>query len=218
MNFFGSRSRFGSQSAQTQSSLRLRVPLSEPSGTLLKMNLTPAISTSPMQESKSSLFIPSSQPSSPSASSSVPPPTLNPNPLEEIRIMATTPVVVENGFESFFSKFGNVLKTVFNVAANVAVDTEPTVEPLIPTAYQAGFATLVSAAAKQVAAADAKYALIAGSNVSFAQKVAEAVAVGGEGVLAIAAQEGLSINTNLTTFFSAATTIAQSLTTTSLTA
>jgi hypothetical protein len=129
--------------------------------------------------------------------------------------MATTP---ENGFESFFTKFGSALKTVFNVSANVAVDTETQIEPLLPSAYQAGYVKLVNAAAQQVAAADAKYAAIGASNVSFAVKVAEAVAVGGEGILAIAAQEGLTINTNLATFFSAATTITQSLTATSLTA
>src|SRR5271154_50328 len=76
MKFFGSRSRFGSQSAQTQSSSPLKVPSSVPSGTLLRMSLTPGISISPMQESKSSLFIPSSQPLSQSDSSSVPLPPL----------------------------------------------------------------------------------------------------------------------------------------------
>lgn len=130
--------------------------------------------------------------------------------------MATT--TTENGVETFFSKFGNVLKTIFNVSANIAEDTEPTIDSLLPVAYQAAYAKLVNAAATQVAAADAKYAAIGASNVSFATKVAEAVAVGGEGVLAIAAQEGLTITTNLTTFFSAATTLTQSLSAVSLTA
>jgi hypothetical protein len=120
--------------------------------------------------------------------------------------------------QSFFTKFGEVLKNIFNVGANVGVDTETTIDPLLPPAYQASYLKLVNAAATQVAAADAKYALIGASSVPFAVKVAEAVAVGGEGVLAIAAQEGLTITTDLPTFFSAAATIAQSLNTATLTA
>lgn len=144
-------------------------------------------------------------------------------PLETVPVAPTTAAPVATTetktqkVENFFTKFGDVLKTIFNVAANTAVDTETTIEPLLPSAYQAGYIKLVNAAAQQVAAADAKYTAIGASNVSFAVKVAEAVAVGGEGVLAIAAQCGLTITTDLPTFFSAAATVAQSLDTATLT-
>lgn len=149
--------------------------------------------------------------------------------------MASTPVVTEptvepttatpaattetaaQKVENFFTKFGTVLKNIVNVGVNVAEETEPTIDPLLPAAYQAGYLALINAAATQVAAADAKYALIGASNVSFATKVAEAVAVGGEGVLAIAAQNNLAISSNLTTFFSAAATLSQSLNVATLT-
>lgn len=123
-----------------------------------------------------------------------------------------------NKVESFFSKFGNVIKNIANVAANLGEQSEMTIDPLLPPAYQAGFLKLVNSAAAQVAAADAKYTIIGQANVPFTVKVAEAVAVGGEGVLAIAAQNNLAIVGNLNQFFSAASILASSINTSNLTA
>jgi hypothetical protein len=58
---------------------------------------------------------------------------------------------------------------------------------------------------------DAKYAAIGASNVTFAQKVAEAVATGGVGALAIAAEEGVMITGTVNSIFAASATIASSL-------
>lgn len=124
---------------------------------------------------------------------------------------SATPAPKANKVESFFTKFGDVLKDIFNAGANALQETEPSVVKVLPPALQAGYIKLVNAAVAQVAQADAKYAQIGASDVPFAVKVAEAVAVGGDGVLAIAAQEGLVITTDLPTFFTAATQIAQSL-------
>jgi hypothetical protein len=132
--------------------------------------------------------------------------------------MATAPVTpaipvetAQQKIDSFFTKFGDVLRNVFNAGANIAIETLPAIEPLIPVAYQPTVVALVTAAVQQVAAADAKYAAIGASTVPMGVKIAEAVAVGGTGILAIAAQGGLKITTDLPTFFAAATTIAQSL-------
>jgi hypothetical protein len=124
--------------------------------------------------------------------------------------MSTAPVPVPaapkpNKFESFLTKFGDILKNIGNVAVNVAEQEAPVVLPLIPPAAQPGFLKILSFAATQVAAVDAKYAAIGASDVPFSVKVAEAVAVGGVGALAIAAQAGFTVaDGQLATLFSAA--------------
>lgn len=135
--------------------------------------------------------------------------------------MSTAPVVKETTtqkVESFFSKFGDTLKTIFNVATNVAVEELPAVQPLLPPAIYSQVAAAVNLAAQQVAAADAKYAAIGSSAVPYGVKVAEAVAVGGEGVLALLAQNGLLLTGHLFDFFAAAGTIASSLNLVNITA
>src|SRR5271167_1914347 len=100
MKFFGSRSRFGSQSAQTPSSSPLKGLSSAPSVPQLKTNSTPGTLISPIVESKSSSSTPLPLPLLQSASSSVPPPPLNPNPQEEKYMsLATIIVDVEKGIE-----------------------------------------------------------------------------------------------------------------------
>lgn len=136
--------------------------------------------------------------------------------------MATAPITIApakpNAFESFLSKFGTVLKNIANVAVNAGEQEAAVIEPLLPPAAANGLAKVLSAAASQVAAADAKYAAIGQSNVPYAVKVAEAVAVGGEGILALAAQAGLTIASGqLSTFIGAAGTIASTLNFTGLT-
>lgn len=123
--------------------------------------------------------------------------------------MATTPTPApapkENKFESFLSKFGTFIKDFANVAVNVGEQELPVIVQLLPPAASAGVVALMNYAATQVAAVDAKYAAIGSSNIPFAAKVAEAVAVGGVGALAIAAQAGLKIDeSNLNLLFSAA--------------
>lgn len=129
--------------------------------------------------------------------------------------MATAPVtpVKETGlqkFENFFEKFGHDLEVGFNVAENIALQELPVIAPLLPPATYNKVATFVNAAAQQVAAVDQKYAAIGKSNVPFAVKVAEAVAVGGSAVIALAAEAGLQI-VNVSQFFTAASQLAQSL-------
>lgn len=137
--------------------------------------------------------------------------------------MSTTPTPVPatpkpNKFESFLTKFGEILKNIANVAVNVAEAEAPVIEPLLPPAAEAGFVKILTAAATQVAAADAKYAAIGASDVPFSVKVAEAVAVGGIGVLAIAAQAGYTVaDGQLVTLFSAAGQAASVLNFTGLT-
>lgn len=134
---------------------------------------------------------------------------------------APTPVkeTGQQKFESFMTKFGDVLKNIANVGVNIAEEAAPSIEALLPPVYAASFAKILSAAASQVAAVDVKYTAIGASTVPYAVKVAEAVAVGGEGVLAIAAQAGFTLNsTNLLSFFSAAGTIAGSLNLANITA
>lgn len=129
--------------------------------------------------------------------------------------MATTP----NKFESFLSKFGNILKNIGNAATNIAVEELPVIDPLIPPALAAELTKVVTFAAQQVAAVDAKYAAIAGSNVPYAVKVAEAVAAGGTGAIAIAAQAGFLLpQENLGLFFSGAGQIAAALNLSNITA
>lgn len=136
--------------------------------------------------------------------------------------MSTAPVTPApsklNGFESFFTKFGTVLKDIANVAVNIGEQEAAVIEPLLPPTIAAGLAKVLSAAATQVAAADAKYAAIGQSNVPYAVKVAEAVAVGGEGILALATQAGLTIASGqLSQFIGAAGTIASTINLTGLT-
>jgi len=130
-----------------------------------------------------------------------------------------TPVAKkENKFESFLSKFGNVLKNIANVAVNVGEQEEAVIDPLLPPAAAAELNKIISAAASQVAAADVKYAAIGQSDVPYAVKVAEAVAVGGEGILALAAQNGFTIaEGQLSTFVAAAGQIASTINFTGLT-
>ncbi|MGC1784467.1 MAG: hypothetical protein WA708_18225 [Acidobacteriaceae bacterium] len=137
---------------------------------------------------------------------------------QSVTTVPAAPVKKENAFESFFTKFGDALKDIANVAVNVGEQEAAVIEPLLPPTAAAGFAKILSAAAAQVAAADAKYAAIGDSNVPYAVKVAEAVAVGGEGVLAIAAQEGFTVaQGEVSTLMSAAGTIASTLNFTGLT-
>ena len=118
----------------------------------------------------------------------------------------------ENKFESFFTKFGHVLEDIGNGATNIAVEELPDVEPLLPPALGSAVAKVVTFAAQQVAAVDAKYAAIGASDVSYGVKVAEAVAVGGVGAIAIAAQAGFTLpESQLGVFFSGAGQIASAL-------
>jgi hypothetical protein len=119
--------------------------------------------------------------------------------------------------ENFFSKFGQAIEKLANAAVNVAEQELPAIKPLLPPNLYSKIATMTAAAAQQVAAADAKYAAIGQSNVPYATKVAEAVAVGGTAVVALAAEAGLQI-TDLTGFFSAAGQMAQSLNLSGITA
>lgn len=116
-----------------------------------------------------------------------------------------TPSPAPNQFESFLTNFGKALENIANAAVNIAQQEAPVITPLLPPAIGAQFTTVLSAAAQQVAAADAKYAALGQSDVPFGVKVAEAIAIGGGGVLAIAAQAGLVISEGgLTTLFTAA--------------
>jgi hypothetical protein len=120
--------------------------------------------------------------------------------------------------ESFFTKFGEILKDIPNVIVNVAEEEETPILSILPSNLQPGVAKLISFAAAQVAAVDAKYAAIGASNVSFAQKVAEAVATGGVGALAIAAEEGVMITGTVNSIFAASATITSSLNLSGITA
>jgi hypothetical protein len=141
--------------------------------------------------------------------------------------MSTAPIVPvvpakqtqQQKFESFWTNFGAILKNIANAAVNIAQEEAPIIEPLLPPAIGAALAKVLSAAATQVGYADAKYAAIEGSDVPFGVKVAEAVAVGGAGVLAIAAVAGLEISsTQLPQFFGAAFQIASVLNLANITA
>lgn len=124
-----------------------------------------------------------------------------------------------NAFESFLTKFGDALKNIGNAATNIAVEELPVIDPLLPPALASEVNAVVGYAAQQVAAADAKYAAIGSSNVPYAVKVAEAVAVGGAGAIAIAAKGGLTLDAGqLGTFFAAAGQIAAALNLSNLTA
>lgn len=132
--------------------------------------------------------------------------------------MSTVPVTpapaetAQQKFQSFLTNFGKVLENIANGVVNVAEQEAPVIAPLLPPMIGQQLTTVLSAAAAQVAAADAKYAQIGASDVPFGVKVAEAVAVGGAGVIAIAAQAGLSISaTGLPAFFGAAYQIASVL-------
>ncbi len=134
--------------------------------------------------------------------------------------MATSTVTpVPNKFESFLEKFGHDLENIGNASVNIAVEELPVVDPMLPPALAAELNKVVTFAAQQVAAVDAKYSAIGKSTVPFAVKVAEAVAVGGAGAIAIAAQAGFTLPAaNLGMFFSGAGQIASSLNLTNITA
>lgn len=128
---------------------------------------------------------------------------------------ATTPAAPQETtaqkIQSFFTNFGKDIEATVNGIVNVAVEEQTPVLSLLPANLQPGVAQLINYAAAQVAAVDAKYAAIGASNVPFAQKVAEAVATGGIGALAIAAQAGVSVTGTLNNVFSASAIIASSL-------
>lgn len=135
--------------------------------------------------------------------------------------MSTAPVVVkpENKFESFLSKFGSDLEKFSNAAINVTVEELPVIDSPLPASVAATVNAVVSFAAGQVAAADSRYRIISASTVPFAVKVAEAVAVGGIGAIAIAAKGGLTLDTaQLAQFFNAAVAITSALNLTNVTA
>lgn len=136
--------------------------------------------------------------------------------------VAPAPVVAapkENKFESFLTKFGDVLKNISNAAVNVAVEELPVIDSLLPPSVASTVNDVVSFAAQQVASIDAKYTAIGQSSAPFAVKVAEAVAVGGMGAVAIAAKGGLTLDTaQLGQFFSAAAQITAALNLTNITA
>lgn len=134
--------------------------------------------------------------------------------------MTTTTVVpTENKFESFLSKFGADIMKFSNAAVNVAVEELPAIDPLLPASVATTVNEVVSFAAQQVAAVDAKYAAIGNSSASFGVKVAEAVAVGGLGAIAIAAKGGLTLDTaQLAQFFTGAAQVGAALNLTNVTA
>jgi hypothetical protein len=130
-----------------------------------------------------------------------------------------TPAPAENKFESFLTKFGHDLEAIGNAGVNIAVEELPSVAPMLPPALGKELTTVVTFAAQQVAAVDAKYTAIGNSNVPFGVKVAEAVATGGMGAIALAAQAGFTLPTaNLGLFFAGAGQIASSLNLTNVTA
>lgn len=115
-------------------------------------------------------------------------------------------------FVSFMTKFGDILRDIGNIAVNIGEQEAPVIEEVLPPAFAASYAKILSAAAAQVAAADARYAAIGASNVPFGVKIAEAVAIGGGGVIAIAAQAGLVVGEGqIVPLFNAAAQFASSL-------
>lgn len=144
---------------------------------------------------------------------------------KEIPVMSTTPTPTpaphQTGvqkFESFFTNFGKILRSIQNAATNILEQEEPNIDTLIPPAMAANLHLLVVAAATQVAAADAKYDQIGQSTAPYGVKVAEAVAIGGGTVLALAAKLGFTLpQAQLGNFFAAAGQIAASLNLTNVT-
>jgi uncharacterized protein YjaG (DUF416 family) len=140
--------------------------------------------------------------------------------------MSTTPTPVpapvkESGiqkFESFFTKFGKILRGIENATVNIAEQQEVNIDQIIPPAQAQNLHILIAAAAAQVAAADAKYDQLGKTDVPYAVKVAEAVAVSGGTFLVVAAKLGFAIpQAQLGTFFGAAGQIAGSLNLTNIT-
>lgn len=141
-----------------------------------------------------------------------PSPAPTPVPVNPAPIATPAPAKETAGqkIESFFTKFGQAIEKLANAAVNVAEEELPAVQPLLPPSLYSKVSTMVAVAAQQVAAADAKYAAIGSSNVPYGVKVAEAVAVGGTAVLALAAQAGLQI-VDMNAFFAAAGQMAGAL-------
>jgi hypothetical protein len=148
-------------------------------------------------------------------------------PQKESIPMSTTPTPVPapvvkatpvQKFESFFTKFGKVLRDIENAVVNIAEQQEVNIDQIIPPAQAQNLHILISAAAAQVAAADAKYDALGKTDVPYAVKVAEAVAVSGGTFLVVAAKLGFAIpQAQLGTFFGAAGQIAGSLNFTDIT-
>lgn len=129
--------------------------------------------------------------------------------------MATTTATPETGLqkiESFFDHIGAGIEKFNNAVLNIANEEAPVIEPLLPASAAAALSEFLPAATTLLASVDAKYTALGQSTASWPVKVAEAIAIGGTGLVAILAKGGVTITTGqLPTILTSVGTLASNL-------
>lgn len=108
--------------------------------------------------------------------------------------MATTAVVAapkENGFETFLSKAATDVEKVINASINVVTAEQPLLNQILPPQYTTAETAATALIKNVMLTVEAKYAAI-GTTVSFAQRVAEVVAITAPALVQILAGIGVT--------------------------
>jgi hypothetical protein len=109
--------------------------------------------------------------------------------------MTTTTTAKENKFESVLTKIGKAFLDVVNVGSNLAEAEQPLLDQLLPEAISSPIDTVNTLFRNTMASVEAKYQAIGSSDVTFAQKVAEVVAISGAAAAQILTQAGYTVTT-----------------------
>lgn len=127
---------------------------------------------------------------------------------QEIYIMATAPVVAaptENKFETFLSTAAKDVEKILNAGINIAVAEQPLMNQILPANVSSAEAAAVTLIKNVMLKTEASYAAI-GATVSYAQKVAEVVAITSTALVQILAGVGVTAGqSELTTLVTGAT-------------
>jgi hypothetical protein len=100
-----------------------------------------------------------------------------------------------NEFETILTKVGKDIVKVENAISNVITMEKPVLTAYLPAATVSAIETVNTLFQNTMVTVEAKYAAIGASSVSFAQKVAEVVAISGAAAASILGQAGYTVGT-----------------------
>lgn len=104
---------------------------------------------------------------------------------------ATVESAKPNGFESFLSAAAKDIQKALNVGINIAVAEQPLINQLLPPQFATAENAATALIKNVMLTTEAKYQAL-GSNVSYAQKVAEVVTITGAALIQILAGIGVT--------------------------